>query len=94
MDFSFEKTNSAYMLFYERKTSESEQQSCSMGQQSTSSDDSITVDTEEQSTPIEEELASPSKPSISLNESLEQWIWEDNINFLQDRNIFQHTYFK
>lgn len=29
-----------------------------------------------------------------LNKSLEEWIWQDNRNFLQDRNIFEHTYFK
>ena len=22
-----------------------------------------------------------------------QWIWEDNMQFLQDKNIFEHTYF-
>lgn len=31
---------------------------------------------------------------ISLNRELEEWIWEDNRVFLQDRNIFEHTYFK
>lgn len=29
-----------------------------------------------------------------LNKELEEWIWEDNRFFLQDRNIFEHTYFK
>lgn len=29
-----------------------------------------------------------------LNKELEEWIWEDNRYFLQDRNIFEHTYFK
>lgn len=22
-----------------------------------------------------------------------QWIWQDNMQFLQDKNIFEHTYF-
>lgn len=22
-----------------------------------------------------------------------QWIWHDNMQFLQDKNIFEHTYF-
>lgn len=29
-----------------------------------------------------------------LNKELEDWIWLDNQEFLQDRNIFEHTYFK
>lgn len=29
-----------------------------------------------------------------LNKELEDWIWQDNRHFLQDRNIFEHTYFK
>lgn len=33
-------------------------------------------------------------PRSSLNKELEEWIWEDNRYFLQDRNIFEHTYFK
>ncbi|KAH8268179.1 hypothetical protein KR026_001407 [Drosophila bipectinata] len=28
-----------------------------------------------------------------LNKELEDWIWQDNRQFLQDRNIFEHTYF-
>lgn len=29
-----------------------------------------------------------------LNKELEKWIWEDNRHYLEDRNIFEHTYFK
>lgn len=29
-----------------------------------------------------------------LSKELEDWIWQDNRQFLQDRNIFEHTYFK
>lgn len=29
-----------------------------------------------------------------LNRELEEWIWQDNRNYLVDRNIFEHTYFK
>lgn len=36
---------------------------------------------------------SPSAKTL-LNKELEEWIWEDNRYFLQDRNIFEHTYFK
>lgn len=28
-----------------------------------------------------------------LSKELEDWIWQDNKHFLQDRNIFEHTYF-
>ncbi|XP_053660566.1 ubiquitin carboxyl-terminal hydrolase puf [Anopheles marshallii] len=28
-----------------------------------------------------------------LSKELEEWIWQDNRHFLQDRNIFEHTYF-
>lgn len=49
-----------------------------------------------------EEIASTSKvvsPSKErritlLSKDLEEWIWQDNKQFLQDRNIFEHTYFK
>lgn len=33
-------------------------------------------------------------PENVLSRELEEWIWEDNRFFLQDRNIFEHTYFK
>lgn len=29
-----------------------------------------------------------------LNKDLEEWIWQDNRHYLEDRNIFEHTYFK
>ena len=29
-----------------------------------------------------------------LNKELEDWIWQDNRHYLEDRNIFEHTYFK
>ncbi|XP_037912392.1 ubiquitin carboxyl-terminal hydrolase puf isoform X3 [Hermetia illucens] len=28
-----------------------------------------------------------------LSKELEEWIWQDNQHFLQDKNIFEHTYF-
>ena len=30
---------------------------------------------------------------MSLSPDLEEWIWQDNRNFIQDNNIFDHTYF-
>lgn len=29
-----------------------------------------------------------------LSEELEKWIWQDNMSFIQDCSIFDHTYFK
>ncbi|CAG2161635.1 unnamed protein product [Oppiella nova] len=64
MDFSFEKTNSAYMLFYERIDKES------------------SVESVERVT-----------PTVQLTPDLSEWICEDNISFLRDKSIFEHTYF-
>ncbi|XP_036605909.1 ubiquitin carboxyl-terminal hydrolase 34-like [Trichosurus vulpecula] len=60
MDFSFEKTHSAYMLFYKRME-------------------------------LEEENGKDLKFDVSSE--LLEWIWHDNMQFLQDKNIFEHTYF-
>ncbi|XP_062912032.1 ubiquitin carboxyl-terminal hydrolase 34 isoform X4 [Mobula hypostoma] len=60
MDFSFEKTHSAYMLFYKR------------------------VETEEEN---------GKECSFDVSPELLEWIWHDNMQFLQDKNIFEHTYF-
>ncbi|KAG7254194.1 hypothetical protein CRUP_026648, partial [Coryphaenoides rupestris] len=56
MDFSFEKTHSAYMLFYKRV-----------------------------------ELEEENGKDFSFNVSPD--LLEDNMQFLQDKNIFEHTYF-
>ncbi|KAL5285273.1 USP34 family protein [Megaselia abdita] len=128
LDFSFEKTNSAYMLFYERrvpehirnrlqKTSKSLEDKIPVPSTSkegvSSLDESIVNDNVNVSEPdssnkcdIESKnsFKSPSSPTPSqttatpirkslLSKSLEEWIWQDNRNFLQDRNIFEHTYF-
>ena len=63
MDFSFEKTNSAYMLFYER--------------------------VDETKDIAEEKVVS----NVELASDLAEWICEDNISFLRDKSIFEHTYF-
>ncbi|XP_066282190.1 ubiquitin carboxyl-terminal hydrolase 34-like isoform X3 [Branchiostoma lanceolatum] len=62
MDFSFEKTHSAYMLFYERCQPEEDRQ-----------------------------REMPQK--FDLSKDLSEWIWQDNMQFLQDKSIFEHTYF-
>ncbi|CAG9834377.1 unnamed protein product [Diabrotica balteata] len=79
MDFSFEKTNSAYMLFYER---------CPLSEPMNQRSPSTTGESCE---------TIPSSPSsvmtIELSKELEDWIWQDNMHFIQDKNIFEHTYF-
>lgn len=35
----------------------------------------------------------PKRKRKILSKELEEWIWQDNRHFLQDRNIFEHTYF-
>ncbi|XP_053405325.1 ubiquitin carboxyl-terminal hydrolase 34-like isoform X2 [Mercenaria mercenaria] len=71
MDFSFEKTNSAYMLFYEK---------C--------------LPSMKEKVPEEEKIGEPAKKfNFELSKELEQWIWQDNMQFLQDKNIIEHTYF-
>lgn len=147
LDFSFEKTNSAYMLFYEWRSGKGEQRnqsesptSLSPGssvsqlqdagksdeaQASTSdyvmaSDDKVETNstlilselvaecdteirspsTSFQARKIDEDDAPRSSSSTKakrkslLNKDLEEWIWQDNRHYLEDRNIFEHTYFK
>ncbi|XP_017767834.1 PREDICTED: ubiquitin carboxyl-terminal hydrolase 34 [Nicrophorus vespilloides] len=83
MDFSFEKTNSAYMLFYER---------CPLVPTESSECTSTMLDASG-----ENNLQSPCSPTPSttfeLSKELEDWIWQDNMHFIQDKNIFEHTYF-
>ncbi|KAJ6218179.1 hypothetical protein RDWZM_009336 [Blomia tropicalis] len=66
-DCSIEKTNSAYMLFYERI------------------DD---VESPEDDMKIEE-----CSINNGISNSLMNWIWDDNISFLRDQFIFEHSYF-
>ena len=78
LDLSIEKTNSAYMLFYERVKKQPSEAGPST---------EVSIYTE---SPCKtgQTLAAP-----SLSPDLEDWIWQDNRNFIQDNNIFDHTYF-
>jgi hypothetical protein len=78
MDLNIEKTNSAYMLFYE-KVDVSEDEATP----------GPSTETEAGGSNREEE-----KGTFDLSPALEEWIWQDNKNFIQDNNIFDHTYFK
>ncbi|XP_047537193.1 ubiquitin carboxyl-terminal hydrolase puf isoform X2 [Vanessa atalanta] len=86
MDFSFEKTNSAYMLFYELSPPRN-QRGSDCGQQE-----------EAQSSRAEESASAAverreAAPAVQLPPELLRWIWDDNMQFLHDKNIFQHAYF-
>lgn len=83
MDLSIEKTNSAYMLFYERVSG--------------LDDDMATPGPSHVVTGKAEEKQQKEGGGafeVQLSQDLEQWIWQDNVNFIQDNNIFDHTYFK
>ena len=77
MDLSIEKTNSAYMLFYERIERGSRDLEMQPGP-SAASDATV------KNSPV----------TFHLSQALEEWIWKDNTSFIQDNNIFDHTYFK
>lgn len=87
MDFSFEKTNSAYMLFYER---------CPQTSYSNESGDcpSTTFDSTDNVTGTPHSRSPSPIATFELSKELEDWIWQDNMHFIQDKNIFEHTYFK
>ncbi|CAG4931724.1 unnamed protein product [Parnassius apollo] len=89
MDFSFEKTNSAYMLFYELSPPRA-QRGSDCGQQEEAQ--SSTAEESSATSPLERRC-SDSAPAVSLPPDLLKWIWDDNMQFLHDKNIFQHAYF-
>jgi len=94
------------MLFYERRPSKEEQSrnslqnipSCSTQSSDMTSyvDDDIPLD--ENSLVLkdsQQKLSSDkNKRKSLLSKDLEDWIWQDNRHYLEDRNIFEHTYFK
>ena len=86
MELSIEKTNSAYMLFYERVRSKEEEMRMTAGPSSSSQ---VKVGVE-----VKMEEVATATSSFNLSQELEDWIWKDNMNFIQDNNIFDHTYFK
>lgn len=102
LDFSFEKTNSAYMLFYERRAVNDKKKmellstpSCSTQDANKNhSDENISMEDEpENKISINDQQKVVKRRSL-LSKELEDWIWQDNRHYLEDRNIFEHTYFK
>nr|XP_027200113.1 ubiquitin carboxyl-terminal hydrolase 34-like [Dermatophagoides pteronyssinus] len=82
LDFSFEKTNSAYMLFYEK---------CDDRNSTTTM---ISTPTTTTSTTIASPTTtSPIMTFENLSKELIDWIWSDNLSFVRDKLIFEHTYF-
>lgn len=99
LDFSFEKTNSAYMLFYERRPNEKKEKlilnntpSCSSQENNHQDNENSLIENncDEKLNKIEKAV----KKVSLLSKDLEDWIWQDNRHYLEDRNIFEHTYFK
>ena len=83
MDFSFEKTNSAYMLFYERCTPLSTQ--LVVGESGLVPSPSLPGGSSQK----QHHHAQVAPPlTMELNKELEDWIWQDNMHFLRDKNIF------
>ena len=90
------------MLFYERRPSKEEQSknslqivpSCSTQSSDLISfvDDDIPLD--ENGLVLKEKANEKLKRKTLLSKDLEDWIWQDNRHYLEDRNIFEHTYFK
>jgi len=95
LDLSIEKTNSAYMLFYERVKRSGEREGCASSEAGPSA--SASSATSETTTGLStwDDCQSPSKQlaTLDLSGELVEWIWQDNRNFIQDNNIFDHTYF-
>jgi hypothetical protein len=92
MDLSIEKTNSAYMLFYEKVESVGCNDDDALVQAGPSTETSSSSGSSE--TPGSVVNREEEKGTFDLSPALEEWIWQDNKNFIQDNNIFDHTYFK
>ncbi|XP_077536768.1 ubiquitinyl hydrolase 1 puf isoform X3 [Haemaphysalis longicornis] len=80
MDFSFEKTNSAYMLFYERCPPDQPDSNKAVAQTASEK-------------PAEATQEAKPEMTLRLPSELAEWIWQDNMQFLQDKSLFDHTYF-
>lgn len=111
MDFSFEKTNSAYMLFYERcplnnitdGTSAAIDSVIETHCQTNNNNNQQPLPQQQQPQQQQQQqqqqsntvaVATTSPTTFELSSELADWIWEDNMHFIQAKNIFEHTYFK
>lgn len=86
------------MLFYERREIEKKEKVASTPSCSTTQENEnplIENNSDEKMNKITtiNDKALVKKRSL-LSKDLEDWIWQDNRHYLEDRNIFEHTYFK
>lgn len=94
MDFSFEKTNSAYMLFYERCPASEASDGSSAAFETNLLGNNNNHQQQQQQQQLQSACSSTSGATFELSRELADWIWEDNMHFIQAKNIFEHTYFK
>ena len=89
MELSIEKTNSAYMLFYERV------EKGNQGRNSLTAGPSCVVKAEEENNSgLSSSKEGATATSSCLTQELDEWIWKDNMTYIKDINVFDHTYFK
>lgn len=77
------QTHSAYMLFYKRVEPEEEN----------GKDFSFDVSPDLLEVLISRSVVISRSIACETQICVFQWIWQDNMQFLQDKNIFEHTYF-
>lgn len=92
------------MLFYERRPTKDEQKrhqlsntpGCSSHSSEFASfvDEDIPLDENSLAMKENQQKSDKTKRKTLLSKELEDWIWQDNRHYLEDRNIFEHTYFK
>lgn len=88
LDFSFEKTNSAYMVFYERIDPEPEDTAlCTTTTTARAKDD------EEMEQEAAAAVAVANHRGGKIAPELLNWIHSDNLSFIRDRYIFSPLYF-
>lgn len=95
MDFAIEKTNSAYMLFYKRinKTNESATTSTSSTINLSESQNFPVLNISNLSKLVQIKQQQQVETVYEIPKELNDWIWQDNIQFIKDKYIFEHTYF-
>ncbi|CAF1158284.1 unnamed protein product, partial [Didymodactylos carnosus] len=100
LDFQFEKTHSAYMLFYERidhvSSSPTQVDLVAQGQQSQPQQIDTTISLlspAATTTTTTTTLLLKENQIYSIPADIVDWIWEDNRRFIRDRHLFDHHYF-
>lgn len=89
------------MLFYERRSCDKKEKThtnnipgCSTQEVKNNDENASNENNSEgKISPVMDQQKAVKKRSL-LSKDLEDWIWQDNRHYLEDRNIFEHTYFK